>query len=70
MKQKVYAAPNRANLKGDSTYHLSLFEDSVEITGVVNIVVDITDFKTAKKHLSESEKRYRQIVETSQEGSG
>ncbi|MBC7845329.1 MAG: PAS domain S-box protein [Flavobacterium sp.] len=39
-----------------------------EITGAVNVLTDITEIKIAEKALKESEKKYRQIVETSQEG--
>ncbi len=45
------------------------FEDSSgRITGVVNMLIDITDRKKVEKILSESEIKYRQIVETAQEG--
>ncbi|WP_165932691.1 PAS domain S-box protein [Flavobacterium cellulosilyticum] len=39
-----------------------------KITGAVNLMTDITDRIAIEKALQESEKKYRQIVETAQEG--
>lgn len=45
------------------------FKDSSgQVTGVVNMLIDITDRKKVEKILSKSEIKYRQIVETAQEG--
>lgn len=43
-------------------------DDSGEMTEVVSVLIDITESKKAEKIISESEKKYRQIVETAQEG--
>ncbi len=39
-----------------------------QVTGVVNVLIDNTERKKSKEILRESEKKYRQIVETAQEG--
>lgn len=45
------------------------YKDSTgKVIGIVNMGIDITDSKKAEKILRESEKKYRQIVETAQEG--
>ncbi|WP_162495539.1 PAS domain-containing sensor histidine kinase [Confluentibacter flavum] len=41
---------------------------SGRVTGAVNVLIDITESKKAEKILRENEKKYRQIVETAQEG--
>lgn len=43
-------------------------DSSGKVVGIVNMGIDITKSKTAEKILRESEKKYRQIVETAQEG--
>lgn len=43
-------------------------DSSGKVIGIVNMGIDITESKKAEKILSESEKKYRQIVETAQEG--
>ncbi len=43
-------------------------DSSGQVKGAVNVLIDITETKKADKILRESEKKYRQIVETAQEG--
>ncbi len=50
------------------TYPVPFKGSSGQVTGGVNMLVDITDTKTAQQALEKSEKKYRQIVETAQEG--
>lgn len=49
-------------------YPVAFIDASGQITGAVNVLTDITEIKIAEKALKQSEKKYRQIVETSQEG--
>ena len=49
-------------------YPVPIFDSSGQINGAVNMMVDITEIKNAELALKESEKKYRQIVETAQEG--
>jgi PAS domain S-box-containing protein len=50
------------------TYPVPFMDSSGRVTGAVNVLIDITARKKAKQILKESEKKYRQIVETAQEG--
>ncbi|MBZ9730372.1 PAS domain S-box protein [Salegentibacter sp. JZCK2] len=43
-------------------------DSSGKVIGIVNMGIDITESKKTEKYLRESEKKYRQIVETAQEG--
>ena len=47
---------------------VAFVDASGQITGAVNVLTDITEIKRAEKALKESEKKYRKIVEMSQEG--
>lgn len=49
-------------------YPVAFIDTSGQITGSVNVLIDITEIKIAEKALKQSEKKFRQIVETSQEG--
>lgn len=49
-------------------YPVPIFDSSGQITGAINMLMDITKIKNAELALKESEKKYRQIVETAQEG--
>ena len=49
-------------------YIVPIFDSSGLITGAINMLMDITGIKNAEMALKESEKKYRQIVETAQEG--
>lgn len=66
-KEIIVERPNgeKRNVK---PYPVPFTDDAGELTEVVNVLIDITESKKAEKILSESEKKYRQIVETAQEG--
>ena len=49
-------------------YPVAFIDASGQVTGAVNVLTDITEIKKAEKARKQSEKKYRQIVETSQEG--
>lgn len=49
-------------------YPVAFVDASGQMTGAVNVLTDITEIKKTEKALRQSEKKYRQIVETSQEG--
>lgn len=49
-------------------YPVPIFDSSGRISGAINMLMDITKIKNAELALKESEKKYRQIVETAQEG--
>ncbi len=49
-------------------YPVPFTDEADEVTEVLSVLIDITESKKAEKILSESEKKYRQIVETAQEG--
>ena len=49
-------------------YPVPFIDDEDRITGAVNVLIDITENKQTQQALMESEKKYRQIVETAQEG--
>ena len=44
--------------------------DGKEILGIVGVLVDISELKQAEKDLRDSEKRYRRLVETMNDGIG
>ena len=44
------------------------FDDSGNVTDMIGTIQDITERKNAEQKIEESEKRFRQIVETAQEG--
>jgi PAS domain S-box-containing protein len=49
-------------------YPVPIFDSSGRVNGAINMMMDITGIKNAELALKESEKKYRQIVETAQEG--
>jgi PAS domain S-box-containing protein len=49
-------------------YPVPVFDSSGRVNGAINMMMDITGIKNAELALKESEKKYRQIVETAQEG--
>jgi len=49
-------------------YSVPFIDSLGRVTGAVNVLIDITARKKAKQLLKESEIKYRQIVETAQEG--
>jgi PAS domain S-box-containing protein len=49
-------------------YPVPFIDAEGRVTGAVNVLTDITENKKAQQALIESEKKYRQIVETAQEG--
>lgn len=49
-------------------YSVPIFDALGKVTGAVNMLMDVTELKKAGRALKESEKKYRQIVETAQEG--
>lgn len=49
-------------------YSVPFVDIQNKVTGTVNVLADITENKRAQLAIKESEKKYRQIVETAQEG--
>lgn len=50
------------------TYSVPFINIQNKVTGAVNVMADITESKMARLAIKESKKKYRQIVETAQEG--
>jgi PAS domain S-box-containing protein len=51
-----------------TTDPVAFYDKNGKLTGAVNLITDITDRIAIEKALKESEKKFRQIVETAQEG--
>ncbi len=66
-KEIIVERPN-GQKRNVRPYPVPFTNDSGEMTEVVSVLIDITESKKAEKIISESEKKYRQIVETAQEG--
>lgn len=66
-KELIIERPNGTQLNV-LPYPVPIFDSSGQITGAINMLMDITEIKKTELALKESEKKYRQIVETAQEG--
>ncbi|MFV5687832.1 PAS domain S-box protein [Flavobacterium sp. ZT3R25] len=51
-----------------ASYSIPFIDVESQITGAINVLTDVTENKVAQQTLKESEKKYRQIVETAQKG--
>jgi PAS domain S-box-containing protein len=52
------------SLRNVAPYPQPLFDDSGNLTGAVNMLVDITEFKSNEQALRESQSKYRELVHT------